>query len=397
MIDQLSESFSSVGFMPHIHCYLGRPALVWTMFVTDFLIGAAYVGISLTLWGLIHKIKIPFSLVVLCFGVFIGACGATHFMEVYTLWHPDYWFAASLKVLTATASVGTGLYLFQLRGPLIQVAEAAKLSEQRRLDLEVLTDTLEHQVELRTTELNRAVKTRDDFLSVASHEFRTPITALKLKAELNRRTLGKDSGPMVDRFLKYTNETDELVSRLSKLVEDLLDLSRVRSGNLSLKPASFNLSASLTAAIEKLKLSFDEKHISVNLNVAPNILFYGDELRFEQVFVNLCANAIRYAPNAPLEVSLKVVDQSIEVIFQDNGPGIADEDAERIFNRFERLEPKSHIQGMGVGLFITQAIVNAHHGTVGLKKATKGAAFVIKLPLRSESNRLDTVISISDH
>jgi signal transduction histidine kinase len=169
----MGDFFSQSEFMPHIHCYLGKPELVWTMFSTDLLIGLAYMGISITLWWLIRKINIPFSFVILCFGVFIGACGATHFMEVYTLWHPVYWFAASVKVLTAIASVGTGIYLYQLRHPLILVAEAAKLSEERRLDLEVLTNTLESKVEERTHSLNEALRTRDDFLSVASHEFRT--------------------------------------------------------------------------------------------------------------------------------------------------------------------------------------------------------------------------------
>lgn len=83
--------------MPHIHCYLGSQPLVWTMVVTDTLIGLAYIAISITLWSLIRKIKLKFSLIVVCFGVFIGACGATHFMEVWTLWRPDYWIAAASK------------------------------------------------------------------------------------------------------------------------------------------------------------------------------------------------------------------------------------------------------------------------------------------------------------
>jgi PAS domain S-box-containing protein len=123
------------------------------MVVTDLLIGFAYLAISLTLWALIRKIRAPSSLIIVCFGVFIGACGATHFMEVWTLWHPDYWVAAGIKVVTAIASVGTGLYLFRLRHVLASLAESAKLSEQRRLDLEALAKQMETSALERTREL----------------------------------------------------------------------------------------------------------------------------------------------------------------------------------------------------------------------------------------------------
>ncbi len=82
--------FSNPGFMPHIHCYLDQPTLVWTMFASDTVIGLAYLMISVTVFFLIKRIEIPFSIVVICFGVFIGACGLTHFMEVWTLWRPYY-------------------------------------------------------------------------------------------------------------------------------------------------------------------------------------------------------------------------------------------------------------------------------------------------------------------
>jgi len=141
--------------MPHIHCYLGKPSLVWTMFFSNLLIGLAYLGISITLWALIKKIKIPFNAIILCFGVFIGACGVTHLLEVWTLWHPDYWIAASVSTLTAIASLGTAIYLYRLRHSIVKVAEAAKKSEQQRLELETLAHSLEQKVLDRTKELHK--------------------------------------------------------------------------------------------------------------------------------------------------------------------------------------------------------------------------------------------------
>ena len=121
--------------MPHIHCYLNRPSLVWTMAITDFLIGLSYVFISFSLYDLIKKIHLPFSFVVLCFGIFIFACGMTHFMEVYTLWNPSYWVAAFVKFVTAVASVATAIFLIKTAPKIILFAKAAEESEQKGIEL----------------------------------------------------------------------------------------------------------------------------------------------------------------------------------------------------------------------------------------------------------------------
>src|SRR4051794_7096485 len=132
MPDSIRSLITNPGFMPHIHCYLDRPNLVWTMFATDMLIGLAYVAISITLWALVKRIRLQFDFVVVCFGVFILACGLTHFLEVWTLWHPDYWLAAGVKGVTALASVGTGIYLYRLRHAIVGVAATAKAAAERR-------------------------------------------------------------------------------------------------------------------------------------------------------------------------------------------------------------------------------------------------------------------------
>lgn len=136
--ERIADFFSEYGFMPHGHCYLWKPWLVGLHVVSDLLIGLAYLSISITLYGLVKKTNIQFNRIVLCFGVFIGACGLTHFMEIWNLWNADYWWAAWIKVITATASVFTGIYLYKLRDTIVEVAQAAKLAEKHRLDLEAL-------------------------------------------------------------------------------------------------------------------------------------------------------------------------------------------------------------------------------------------------------------------
>lgn len=128
--------FEQTSFLPHMHCYLGQQGLIWTMFLTDMTIGLTYLAIALILWRMVKRIKIPFTPIIICFGVFIGACGVTHLMEVWTLWYPHYWISAGVKAVTALASLGTGLYLFKLREPIAQLVESAKKGEAHRLSLQ---------------------------------------------------------------------------------------------------------------------------------------------------------------------------------------------------------------------------------------------------------------------
>jgi len=133
------DYFSQTGFMPHGHCFLWKPGLLSAHIISDSLIGVAYISIALILYALAKRLKLEFSSILLFFGVFIGACGLTHFVQIWTLWNPDYWMSASVKAITAIASVGTGFYLFRLRTPIVNVTEAARLAEARRIKLEEST------------------------------------------------------------------------------------------------------------------------------------------------------------------------------------------------------------------------------------------------------------------
>lgn len=379
MFESFTNFFSSQGFMPHIHCYLGKPSLVWTMVITDLLIGLSYVSISLILWRLIQKIRIPFSAVVLCFGVFIAACGATHFMEIYTLWIPNYWASAWVKVITALASLGTAIYLFQLRGGILGMAEAARLSEQRRMELEVLTKNLEMRVGERTRELQNALELRDGFFSVASHELRTPITSLKLKTQMALRGMGVGTPEQNSAFVADVNSQ---VERLSKLVEDMLDIARYRGGSLPVSFDQQDLVEVVGLSLDRMAGQLDSAGIRVKREFCGNFQANIDRIRIEQVVGNLLANAIKYAPHAPLTVSIKVEGDMARLEVRDEGPGIAREHQERIFNRFEQVSPKNHLGGLGVGLFVSKAIIEAHEGSLKLESDLgKGAKFIITLPL----------------
>jgi PAS domain S-box-containing protein len=229
MFEWLKEVFSpDGGFMPHVHCYLSRPPLVWTMFVTDVMIGAAYLAISIILWALVRRVKLAFDLVVVCFSVFILFCGLTHWLEVWTLWNPDYWLAAGVKTVTAAASVGTGMYLFRLRHPIVTVAEAAKLSEQRRLDLEALTRDLEERVEERTREAREGeARFRETFECIAIGMAHVGLDGrwIRVNTRLCLITGHSEAELRAMTFMQITHPDD--------VARDVETLEQVRSGRIA--------------------------------------------------------------------------------------------------------------------------------------------------------------------
>src|SRR5262249_37024241 len=126
----------------HGHCYLWKSSLLWLHGVCDSLIGLAYVTISILLWALIRRIRLPFSPIIVAFGVFILACGLTHLIEIWTLWVPDYWLAGGVKAVTALASIATAVALVPSRPRAVKLAEDAALAEARRLELEQMNREL---------------------------------------------------------------------------------------------------------------------------------------------------------------------------------------------------------------------------------------------------------------
>ena len=224
------------------------------------------------------------------------------------------------------------------------------------------------------TELREALKSKNLFFSVASHELRTPITALKLNAQLMHLTY-----PNIT--LESVAKLDRQVGKLTKLVEDMLDISRLSRGRLDLNKKDVNLSQLTREVLYEMMDQLKLAGITLTMNVNEDVSGFWDPDRLEQVVENLVTNAIRYARKSPLLV--RVVELQDKVILEvcDQGPGIPAEDFERIFNQFERSRSIGERSGMGLGLFIVKEIVTLHGGTISVSNLnTGGARFIIELP-----------------
>lgn len=229
-----------------------------------------------------------------------------------------------------------------------------------------------------------AVKIRDEFLSIASHELRTPLTPLKLQLQSLSRQVKKGNIAAIptEQIMKTVESSDRQVNRLTSLIDDLLDVSRISSGKLSLNREPFDLAGMIDEVVAQFTHHFKETNSQILIEAENNIVASLDKVRIEQVFINLLTNAAKYAPGKPIHVSLKEIDNKAILSVQDEGQGIADADRKRIFERFERVRDRDNIGGLGLGLYISRQIIEAHGGTIWVESEPgKGAKFVVKIPL----------------
>ena len=490
------------SFMPHGHCYLWQPGMVWLQVVSNLLIGLAYVSISATLFVLARRMRpLPFHKAYLAFGLFIVSCGATHFMDIVTVWHGLYWIDGLLRAFTALASVATAVWLFPLFPQVVRfgqlvaaeramsrVAVEAELARTRELHaahaareaqlrevidnlpdlawwahadghiefynrswyeytgtthaqmegwgwqrvhdpamLESVTQSwtrslatgasFEMEFPLRRHDgafrwfltrvrplrgpdgeierwigtntdiddnrraqasLQRSIQLRDEFLSVASHELRTPLASLILQLQLSRRA--NDRGDDRARIGERLEVAERQQQRLSTLVEEMLDVSQISLGKLDLQRADVDLVGVVTAVIGRLEAQAVKSGSTLRLSSASAAVGRWDAARLDQVVTNLVRNAITHGEGKPIELVI-AGDAEVSLEVRDQGIGIAPEDLERVFERFERAVSARNYGGLGLGLYLSREIIHAHGGELTVRSVPAGGStFRVTLP-----------------
>lgn len=224
-----------------------------------------------------------------------------------------------------------------------------------------------------------AVRLRDEFLSVASHELKTPLTSLKLQHGLIDRALGAESREKVSPRLSTAMRQ---VHRLTALVDSLLDVSRISLGRLALEPADVDLGQAVRDAVDRMEEVFSQAGCSVRVDVPGPLPGRWDSLRLDQVLVNLLTNAAKYGAGRPVVVEASPEgDEAVRLSVRDEGIGIAAEDLARVFGRFERAVSERHYGGLGLGLYISRQIVDAMGGHIEVEsRPGAGSIFTVRLP-----------------
>ncbi len=413
-----SQRSSAGSLLPHGYCFTWNPTLLWTHVVSDALIGLAYVSIPLTLIRLVRKrADLPFDWIVVLFAIFILSCGATHWIEVWTVWKPDYWLSANVKAVTAVASLLTAATLVRLLPRILAIPTTAELTaardalqlevtHRRRVEAELLDERarLEQRVLERTEALTQATaaaaaaqaraddanRLKDRFLAKVSHELRTPLQSTMTWAQLLHRAPdnAKRAAQASDRILHN-------VRTQARLIDDLLDISRILSGKLGLQLQPIDAAQVIQKAVDVVRSASSARSITIDLQQvgAAAVPMRSDPVRLEQVVWNLVNNAVQASPEGGrVEIVAGIEQGALRVEVRDRGRGIAAADLPHIFEPFRQADDGGNAhRGLGLGLAIARSIVEMFGGELTARSAGVGlgASFVLRLPLAADDSTAD--------
>ena len=258
---------------------------------------------------------------------------------------------------------------------LLKVKTFYRLNKQK-VELKITQETLREEIEIRKAAENK----KDEFISIASHELKTPLTSIKGYVQLLERSLKKYDDPIVSNYLKRTSLQ---IQKLQSLVTDLLDISKIDNGQIEFNKQPFEFTSMIRNAIDTIQQTHE---CTITLKNEVDVTIYGDEMRLEQVVINFLTNAVKYSPDCE-QVYVSIVadsDETVLLTVKDYGIGIPRELQEHVFNKYYRVEEVSNrFQGLGIGLYISAEIIKRHNGYCGLRSEPgKGSEFFFSIPAK---------------
>ncbi|RZA07873.1 MAG: PAS domain S-box protein [Proteobacteria bacterium] len=246
------------------------------------------------------------------------------------------------------------------------------------------TNTDIHEQKLVQEDLARAVKARDVFLSVAAHELRTPITALLLQSQLRGRLLNRQGAGYFgeDKLREMFAQDHRQADRLARLMDDILDVSHLSRERLALHRSDIDISTLVAELIGRVRPMFQVKDTVLSFDTPASLMAPLDGVRIERALSNLLLNALKYGEGSAVHVAVSVQGGQLLLQVIDGGPGIPLPEQERIFQRFERANASADITGLGLGLFISREIAEAHGGALRVESVPGKTMFELRLPHR---------------
>jgi signal transduction histidine kinase len=380
VIESLRHFVSEDAFMPHGMCYLWRPDVLSLHVISDALIALAYFSIPITLLAFVRKREdLVFDWMFVCFAAFIVACGTTHLMEIWVIWHPVYWLSGTIKAITAMASVPTAVLLVKLMPTALRLPSPSALqASNSRLEREIAD---RQRIEQQLMSANRL---KSEFLASMSHELRTPLNGIIGFTEL---MADETTGPLNDMQRECVNYTLISGRHLLQLINDILDLSKIESGKMELHIERFDLKTAVDEVMVVASQLASKKAIIIEQNFAPSSSIVTlDRQKFKQVLFNLVSNAVKFTREGG-RVSMDIATDStglLQARIRDTGIGIKPEDMDRLFVEFQRLDGDSDRtkEGTGLGLALTKRLIDLQHGRITVESEWgKGSLFTVLLPL----------------
>jgi len=248
-----------------------------------------------------------------------------------------------------------------------------------------INDKIIHGEELQklNDQLKKAINLRNQFLSIASHELKTPLTSLVLIVQSMKRILSSaDHESVLTKLTKSVEQTEKQLLRLTGLIDDMLDISRIESGKFLIKREPFKLTLLVQEVAERLEPQLIAvTKVPLLIKDMPDLEVNWDRYRVEQVLTNVITNAIRYGEGKPVTLEVQPKEKNVLLLIKDQGLGVPENERERIFNLFERGVTGDAVRGLGLGLYITKQIVVAHGGKIWVEgNDGKGSVFKIEMP-----------------
>ncbi|WP_341525753.1 ATP-binding protein [Nostoc sp. UHCC 0302] len=410
MLILFNYPLNSNGFVPHGHCYLWKTGLVALHIISDAAIALAYYSIPFLLIYFISKRKdVPFNGVFLLFGAFIIACGTGHLMDIWTLWHPDYWISGVLKAITAIISIYTAFALIHLMPQALTLPSPAQLEAINQVLTSEIVERKRIEQELRQAEeiAQNASEAKSEFLANMSHELRTPLNGILGYTQILQRTES-----LSEKGRKGVSIIYQCGSHLLNLINDVLDLSKIEARKLELNPVDFYLPAFIDSVIEICRIRAEQKVIAFDVQLDPDLPtgVSADEKRLRQILINLLGNAIKFTQQGSVTFKAQVISQELQDLKQteksslltsgkndsreiinykirfeitDTGTGMTPEQVKKIFLPFEQVgNQKRQTEGTGLGLAISQKIVSLMNNQIQVQSEFgKGSTFWFEVQL----------------
>lgn len=377
MFEFIRKLFDTDDFPSRWHCGIWSSGHGWLHIVSDVLVFGAYTAIPVVLtYFILRRKDVPFTKIFWLFALFIFSCGTVHLIEATIFWWPAYRLSGITKAVTAAVSWATVFAIVPVVPKALSLPGLAVVNSRLEAEIDRRT-AVEAKLAQRNTELHANKADIELLLQTVSHDLMSPLVTMRGFLDYARENL--DEG-RPDQAAEDLQRIDAASSRMKDMLEAMLTYNRI--GRAATNTERLDLSQLVIERVGQLRPMLEERSASVRI-VGDLPILTANRLKLQEVLENLLINAIKYGcpkPGAEIRVGYEHINAEHRVYVQDDGPGIPEADAARVFEIFTRLDESDQL-GTGVGLASVRRIMQLFGGRAWVEPTpTGGATFYIALP-----------------